>query len=301
MRSAKLFARLGKLAVGDGFPVAVIGVINLSKESFYPRSISEPDEVRERAVQMIKEGASIIDIGAMSTRPGAKVISLEEEKERILSAVRNLRDLDVVISVDTQRSEVAEIALREGAQVVNDVSGFKHDPRIAKIVRDFSASAIVMSSWVKEGELLIARSAGGEKISTMEGVIQMLRESLEIARKAEIPEENIVVDPGIGFSVGPQTSTGSEITSGSWHERDIRIIAQLDRLRELGRPICVGVSRKSFIGRILGLPDPEDRLVGSIAATVISVLRGAHVVRTHDVKETLQAVRVAEAFLRYQL
>jgi dihydropteroate synthase len=291
-------ASLGRLRVGDGLPVAIAGVLNLSPESFYADSVVKPEEIYERAVRMVEEGANLLDVGAMSTRPGTTPISAEEEKERVAKAFDSLRGIGVPLSVDTQRASVAEIALQKGAEVVNDVSGFKHDPEMAKIVAERGASAILMASWVKPGEILLARREGSEAISTLEGVIEALQSSLELALKAGVDEEKIVVDPGIGFGIGPQTSSGPQVTEGSWYERDVKVLAELRRLRVLGRPICVGVSRKSFIGRILGLPDPADRLAGSLGASVMAVVNGAHVIRTHDVRETVHAIRVAEAILQ---
>jgi dihydropteroate synthase len=294
----ELRARLGSLQVGDGLPVAIAGVLNLGRESFYPGSVVKPGQVYERALRMVEEGASLLDVGAMSTRPGAVVVSAEEERERVSQAFESLRGIGVPLSVDTQRASVAEVALRKGAEVVNDVSGFKSDPGMAKVVAENGASAILMASWVRPGETLLARREGSEAISTLDGVVEALRSSLELALKAGVDEEKIVVDPGIGFSVGPQTSSGPQVTEGRWHERDVRVLAGLRRLRVLGRPICVGASRKSFIGRILGLPDPSDRLAGSLGASVMAVVNGAHVLRTHDVRETVHAVRVAEAILQ---
>ncbi len=289
---------MGPLQVGDRLPVAVMGVLNLSPESFYTGSVVKPEEVYERGVKLVEEGANLLDVGAMSTRPGATVISAEEERERVTQAFESLRGIGVPLSVDTQRASVAEVALRKGAEVVNDVSGFKSDPEMAKVVAERGASAILMASWVKPGEFLLARRGESERISTLDGIIEALRSSLELSLRAGVSEERIVVDPGIGFSVGPQTSSGGEVVKGNWHERDVRVLAGLRGLRVLGRPICVGVSRKSFIGRILGLPDPADRLAGSLGASVMAVVNGAHVLRTHDVRETVHAVRVAEAILQ---
>jgi dihydropteroate synthase len=294
----ELRARLGPLQVGDGLPVAIVGVLNLSPESFYPGSVVKPEEIYERGVRLVEEGANLLDVGAMSTRPGTAVISAEEERERVARAFESLRGIGVPLSVDTQRASVAEVALRKGAEVVNDVSGFKSDPGMAKVVAERGASAVLMASWVRAGELLLARRGESGRISTLDGIIEALRSSLELSLRAGVSEDRIVVDPGIGFSVGPQTSSGGEVVKGEWHERDVGVLAGLRRLRVLGRPICVGLSRKSFIGRILGLPDPADRLAGSLGASVMAVVNGAHVLRTHDVRETVHAVRVAEAILQ---
>ena len=278
--------------------MAIVGVLNLSPESFYPGSVVKPEEIYERGVRLVEEGANLLDVGAMSTRPGTAVISAEEERERVARAFESLRGIGVPLSVDTQRASVAEVALRKGAEVVNDVSGFKSDPGMAKVVAERGASAVLMASWVRAGELLLARRGESGRISTLDGIIEALRSSLELSLRAGVSEDRIVVDPGIGFSVGPQTSSGGEVVKGEWHERDVGVLAGLRRLRVLGRPICVGLSRKSFIGRILGLPDPADRLAGSLGASVMAVVNGAHVLRTHDVRETVHAVRVAEAILQ---
>jgi len=294
-------AKLARVEVGDGRLVAIIGALNLSPNSFYAGSVVHSKaEAVARAQDMLGQGASIIDVGAMSTRPGTKPISTRCERERVIPIVKILaRELDAPISVDTQRAAIAELALRDGATVINDVSGFKADPDMPKVVADFGASAILMASWARPGELLIARQRAGGSIETIGGIIRSLRRSLDICDAHGIDREKLAIDPGIGFSRGPQASSGKLITRrrprSKWHERDLRVLANLGELRSLGRPICVGISRKSFIGRVLGLADPADRLAGSLAAAAIAVLNGASAVRTHDVRETVQAVRLAEA------
>lgn len=291
-------ANLGGIKVGDGEPVAMMGVLNLSRNSFYRGSVVGRKEVIKAGKKMVEEGADILDVGAMSTRPGAEPISAEQERRRLIPAVKTLRKLDVPISVDTQRAAIAELALQEGATIVNDVSGFKSDPDMPRVVANFGASAILMASWVRPGKLLIARQKAGGTIETIEGIVRSLRCSLKICDSHGIDRKKLVIDPGIGFSKGPQTSSGKLVTrqhpKSRWHERDIRVLADLDGLKSLDRPICVGISRKSFIGKILGLADPADRLVGSLAATAIAVFNGAAVIRTHDPAETIHAIRVAE-------
>jgi dihydropteroate synthase len=292
-------ANLGGIKVGDGEPVAMMGVLNLSRNSFYRGSVVGRKEVIKVGKKMVEEGADILDVGAMSTRPGAEPISAEQERRRLIPAVKTLvRKLDSPISVDTQRAAIAELALREGAAIVNDVSGFKADPDMPGVVANFEASAILMASWVRPGKLLIARQKAGGNIETIEGIVRSLRCSLDICDSHGIDRKKLVIDPGIGFSKGPLASSGKQVTrqhpKSRWHERDIRVLANLDGLKSLDRPICVGISRKSFIGKILGLADPADRLVGSLAATAIAVFKGAAVIRTHDPAETIHAIRVAE-------
>lgn len=268
-------AQLAGLPVGGDSPVAIIGVINLAPETFYKGSLVRVlEEAAKRAEEMVREGADIIDLGAMSTAPGVEPIPAGEERKRLLPVLEVVEKLtDVPISVDTQRAEIARAALDTGAQIINDVSGFKADPEMAGVVSDFGCSAILMATKQKPGD---ARS--------IEEVQRTLRGSLEICERYGIDLEKIVIDPGIGFGKGAE-----------W---DLHILANLRKVIDLGRPVCVAVSRKSFIGRTLGLEKPADRLWGSLSATAIAVLNGASVVRTHDPKETLHAVRIAEAIRR---
>jgi dihydropteroate synthase len=259
--------------------VALIGVLNVSPESFYTGSVHrDPDDLLRVAERMVEAGAAILDIGAMSTAPYLPTqVSEDEEAERLASAVRLVSTkLAVPISADTTRSGPARAALEAGASIVNDVSGLTADPAMAPLVAARSAGLIVM-----------ARERSSEATGApLEIVRALLDESLGIAARAGIVAERIVVDPGIGFFRRQRIP---------WHEWDLRVLAGLSVLSDLGRPICVGVSRKSFIGAILGQEDPEDRLPGSLAATALAVVNGAQAIRTHDVAETCQAVRVAEA------
>lgn len=264
-------AELGRVKVGGG-RVVIVGAINLSPESFYPGSVARgPREALGRAEQMVREGAELVDLGAMSTRPGAKPIPPRLELRRLLPSVKALvKRLEVPVSVDTQRASVARAALEAGAEVVNDVSGLKADPAMVEVLAEFGCSAILMAARERPGDV---RSIGQIK--------RELRRSLEICKAHGVKLRKVVVDPGIGFGKGAR-----------W---DLRILARLEELRSLGRPICVAVSRKSFVGEVLGLPDPSLRLWGSLAATAVAVLHGAEVVRTHDPKEALHASLVAQA------
>lgn len=265
-------ADLAGIRVGESNPVVVIGVLNISPDSFYAGSVvKSPAEAVKRAKGMLDDGADIIDVGAMSTAPGLKPISPDLELRRLLPIVEALVEaLDSPISADTQSAAVAEAALKVGVQIINDVSGLKADPRMAKVLADFGCSAILMAAGQKPGD-----------VETIEDIKRELRKSLKICEHNDVNFKKIVLDPGIGF--------------GKEAELDIRILANLRELTALGRPICVAVSRKSFIGKLLDLPDPADRLSGSLAATSIAVLNGADVIRTHDPKETLPAIRMAEA------
>lgn len=263
------------IRIGYRNPVIIIGTLNLSPESFYQGSIvRSPVEAVASAQKMLEEGARIIDVGAMSTKPGSKPIPAESEKRRLIPVVRRMaRELDVPISVDTQRASIAELALEAGAKVVNDVSGLKADPNMASIIADFECSTVLMAARKKPGD---ARN--------IPEIIGALRRSLQICDRHRIDRNSVVIDPGIGFGKGAS--------------RDLRILADLERLKVLNQPICIAVSRKSFIGRVLDLPDPLDRLWGSLAATAIAVLNGASVIRTHDPKETSHVIRIVEAIKR---
>jgi dihydropteroate synthase len=273
----KIVGFLGRLPVGDDYPVRVVGIINLSLESFYKESIvCGPEDALKRAACMLEAGTDAIDVGGMSTAPYLKTsISAEEEKRRLVLAVKALsRNFDLPISVDTQRAEVARAAVEAGATAINDISG-ENSRRILQIASEHNVSIIMLPKDSRNGSDPIH--------STMDS----LKEKLETALSLGIQRSKVLLDPGIGF-----------IRNGMmpWYERDSLIIASLERLRELGRPVFIGVSRKSFIGEILGLEDPSERLYGSLSATAVAVFNGAHVVRTHDVRETMQAIRLAEHF-----
>ncbi|NJE60820.1 dihydropteroate synthase [Thermococcus sp. 21S7] len=260
----------------------IMGVINVSPESFYKGSVrNDGEELIKTAVKMVEEGASFIDIGAKSTAPYLETqIPVEEEVRRAVWAIKTIRDhVDVPISIDTTSARVAEEALKAGADVINDVTGLKGDPKMAEVAGEYGAPLIVCA----HGEV---RNLS-DPVHT---VINLLEESLTIAGRHGIDE--IAIDPAIGF-LRPEWPP--------WYEWDSKVIANLEVLKILGRPILIGVSRKSFIGAITGRKDPAERLPGSLAATAIAVLKGAHIVRTHDVKETLDAVRVAHFIRRFSL
>jgi dihydropteroate synthase len=276
-------ATLGSLVVGDACPVAIIGVLNVSPESFYGGSIhTEPDDLVRAADAMVAAGAGILDVGGMSTAPYLPTrISEAEESDRLARAVGRLATkYEVPISVDTFRSGPARAALDAGAAIVNDVTGLRGDPDMAALVVARGAGLILMAHRAPGGLPTAGRRA------PIEAVSRALVESLALARGAGIADERIVLDPGIGF-----------IRDGHlpWYEWDAAIIAHLDELRALGRPVCVGVSRKSFIGALAGRDRPAERLAGSLAATAVAVRHGAALIRTHDVAESRDAVRVASA------
>ncbi|MBI3246280.1 MAG: dihydropteroate synthase [Deltaproteobacteria bacterium] len=270
-------ANLAGLSIGDAAPVRIMAVLNVSPESFYRGSVrTDLDQLAGTAQAMAGAGADIIDLGAMSTAPYLKTwISEDEEADRLAQAVQAVAArVSLPISADTKRATSAAAALAAGARIVNDVSGLKSDPHMADIIATADAGVILMASEATPGT--------GTPIDR---ICTALEESLRLATQAGIANERIVLDPGIGFFRQPEVS---------WHEWDCIVLRELAALRKFGLPLLIGVSRKSFIGKILDQPDAADRLIGSLACAAIAVNNGAHVIRTHDVKETVEAVRMAE-------
>ena len=272
---------LGGIEIGDDYPVRIMGVINLTRNSFYRGSVrTTREEIQQTVKEMKDEGADVIDVGARSTAPYRKYeIPAEVEKRIIHEAVRQIIAIsDLPVSVDTTRFEPAKAGLEEGAAILNNVYGFmqKEAERLAKLVARKEASLI-----------LTAHELRPKKLSDpIQRVISSLREGLQIAYDNGISSDKIAIDPAIGFF------KDQKISNSDWNSS---IISNLRRFRSLERPLCLGLSRKSFIGHLLGNKPPEMRLHGSIAATALAVYNGAHVIRTHDVSATLDAVRVSTA------
>ena len=272
------YANLAGVEVGDGFPVRLVGVINVSPESFYQGSVAATeDSVKQQAGRMAAEGADLLDIGAMSTAPYLPTeIPEAEEIQRVTWAIGIVRGVaSLPLSVDTTRSRVALAALDAGADVINDVSGLRRDPGMGEIVAKRARGAILMASEIAP--------EARDPIGTVRG---LLEESLQIVWRVGVPEHRIVVDPGIGFF---------RKAALPWYDWDCEVLRRLGELQTLDRPLLVGVSRKSFIGQLLGQADPAERLAGSLAATAVAVVNGAHMIRTHDVGPSREVVRVAEA------
>ena len=276
-------ATLGNVRVGGEQPVVVIGALNVSPESFYGGSVHRDRDTLVRAgTAMARAGAVLLDVGARSTAPYRETaIDDAEESDRLAGAVHVLvTKVGLPVSADTARASAALAALDAGATIINDVTALS-DARVARLIAERGASTILMASPAAAD----GTTAATAPLATVTGI---LSDALGRARAAGIPDDRIVLDPGIGFfREGPV----------SWDVWDATILARLDGLACLGRPLCVGVSRKSFLGAITGHGDPEERLPASLAATAVAVTRGAAVVRTHDVAATIDAVRVAERLL----
>lgn len=276
MSDAALRADFGGVLVGDGLPVCIMGGINVSPESFYKGSVvTDLDELKRRAEAMVAAGAAILDIGAMSTAPYLPTeISPQEEADRLARAIAAIREVtDVPLSADTRRSLAARAALDAGATIINDVSSLA-DPEMGPLVAQ-RATGLVLMAYEQE-------TGASQPVET---VLAQFHQLLAKARSYGIEERRIVLDPGLGYF---------RQAAISWEQWDSAIIRHLSRLRAAGRPLLIAASRKSFIGKVLGQPDPRDRLFGSLAVAAIAVFNGAHIIRTHDVAETREVVRMAE-------
>jgi dihydropteroate synthase len=279
----------------------VMGILNITPDSFSgdglladeePQALSQDRMVSlalEQARSFVAAGADMLDVGGESTRPGAQAVSAEEELERVVPVISSLAsELDVVISVDTYKASVAEAALQAGAHMVNDVWGLHADPGLAAVVARYNAPIILMhnrSSWANAE---IRQRLGGRYVGVpygdlLEDIKRELLESVGLARAAGIPDERILLDPGIGF--------------GKTTEQNLELIDRLGEIRSLGYPVLLGPSRKSFIGYTLDLP-PDQRLEGTAAAVAVGIARGADIVRVHDVAPMQRVVRMADAIVR---
>jgi len=260
----------------------VMGVLNVTPDSFSDGGqFLDPARAIEHALAMEAAGADLVDIGGESTRPGSEAIHASEELDRVLPVLEGLRGrLKIPISVDTRRAAVAELALRAGAEIINDVSGLKNDPRIAEIAASGRVPLILMHM---RGEPRTMQKAGFAR-DALKDVVAGLRKAVSIARKAGVAKSQIILDPGIGF--------------GKSFAQNYELLEKLPQLAKLGYPLLVGTSRKGFLGATLdrdGKPaPPEDRIWGTAATVTASILYGAHIVRVHDVAEMVQVARVAD-------
>jgi dihydropteroate synthase len=256
----------------------VMGIVNVTPDSFSDGGkYFDPSRAVAHGEQMARDGADIVDIGGESTRPGARPISADEEISRVLPVIRGLRaKISLPISIDTTKSEVARAALDEGADVVNDISALGFDPAMAPLVAREKAPIVLMH--MQGTPRTMQQNPFYENV--VEEVKEFLRRRVQFALAAGVEADKIIVDPGIGF--------GKNI------EHNLALLRGLGALADLGRPILVGTSRKTFIGKLLDAA-PEERLEGSLAAAVAAALAGANIVRVHDVKEAARAVRVADA------
>lgn len=275
MRSHTFRAKTGGLKLGE--TTALMGALNVTPDSFYRESRrADPGEAVARALEMVEEGADIVDIGGESTRPGAAPVDVEEEIRRVVPVVTRLRPLTrVLISVDTRRSAVAERALEAGADIVNDVSALG-DSRMAEVVARAKAGVVLMHMKGTPPTMQAAPSYG----DVVAEVREHLRGAIDRAVSSGIASDSILIDPGIGF--------------GKTLEHNLTLLKSLPALTELSKPILVGTSRKSFLGRIVH-GTPEERLLSTASSVACAIVFGASVVRVHDVREMREVAAVADA------
>ena len=260
-------------------PALVMGIVNVTPDSFSDGGLFlEPASAIEHARKLVGDGADLLDIGGESTRPGARGVSAEEERQRVVPVLEALQGVGVPISIDTSKASVAAPALDAGAEIVNDVTGLRSDPKLAALCAERDCGVVLMH--MQGTPRTMQESPVYDDV--VDDVRAFLAERIEFAIGEGIAEERIWVDPGIGF--------------GKTVEHNLELLRRLGELRALGRPIVVGTSRKSFIGKVTWR-ELDDRLGGTIASNVLALRAGAEVLRVHDVAEVRQALRVAEAIL----
>jgi len=262
-----------------------MGVINLSPDSFSGDGTTDLEAAVAQAHRFISQGADILDIGGESTRPGSAPVSIDEEIKRVVPVIERLAsEVSIPLSIDAYKSEVTQRALQAGATMINDQWGLKRDQRLAQLAVEWGAPLILMSNQRDKGGYdagLQRDTAHYEDLMTE--IISSLRKSLELALSMGVPWENIILDPGIGF--------------GKTWRQDLEILRRLEELKELGRPILIGPSRKSFIGLVLDLPANE-RVEGTGATVAIGIAMGADIVRVHDVQQMVRVCRMSDAIVR---
>lgn len=279
--------KIGDVSI-DRNSVKIMGVMNVSPESFYKNSIkTNVNSISSYVKKLENDGADLIDIGAMSTAPYLDtVITSKIEISRLKKAIKIVRrSCKLPVSVDTPRGKVAEEALQMGADAINDVCGLKYDPKMAEIVSKHNIPVILGAFETKPSKILMAKSLSTKKI---------LHDSITIAQTAGIKKTNIIIDPSIGFfrKVG-NNPFFTKITKIPWYCRDIEIVYNLKELAKLSFPICISLSNKSFLGKLMNLKINE-RLIPSLIMEVIAVINGATIIRTHNVKETALALHTLQ-------
>jgi dihydropteroate synthase len=263
----------------------VMGVLNVTPDSFSDGGLFlDASAAIGHAIRMVEDGVDIIDIGGESTRPGSDAVTIEEELRRTLPVIQAItKEISVPVSIDTYKAEVAKRALDAGASMVNDISGLGFDPAMPGVVSEYEVPVVVMH--IKGTPKDMQKDPVYEAL--LPEIYDSLRRSMQSAMDAGIPENMIVIDPGIGF--------------GKTFDHNLEILHRLREFTLLERPILVGVSRKAFIGKVLENASVENRLEGTAAAVAISIMNGANIVRVHDVKEMARVARVADAIRRMRI
>ena len=277
-------AKIANISVGGRNPVRIMGILNTSPESFYKKSINTTRmKIKNAVIQMENDGADFIDVGGMSTAPYLSTIVSEKiESKRVLDAIKIIQNhTNLPISVDTCRSSVAEMALKNDVEIINDISGLKYDSKMKDVISKFQPSLILCA--------YNSKTILGNPITSTK---KLFKSSLKIAKDCQIPDKKIVLDPAIGFF--RKTGKGKFFTKikTDWVDRDLSIIKNLNSFK-MKYPILISVSNKSLIGNLLQKENPSDRLFGSITAEAICVLNGANIIRTHNVMATRDAITIA--------
>jgi len=277
---------LGTRVLELGRHTLIMGVVNVTPDSFSDGGLYiDAEKAVVHAEKLLDEGATIIDVGGESTRPGSDPVSEEEERKRVLPVIRDLkrRRPNAVISVDTYKASVARAAVDLGAEVVNDVSGFRWDPKMSKTLAELKVGAVLMHTRGRPEEWRTLPPIGDPVLIAKRD----LRQWAETATLAGVKRDHLVLDPGFGF--------------GKRFEENYPLLAHFEKLQQMGFPLQAGVSRKSFIGRILARDgkdaDVAERLYGTLAAETGLILKGAHIIRTHDVHSAVEAAKVADAMV----
>ncbi len=280
-RRKKFRLRLASRTLVLGERTLIMGVLNVTPDSFSDGGrFLDPLKAIDHALEMESAGADILDIGGESTRPGSEGISAEEELARVVPVLEGLRGrLKIPISIDTQKASVAEAAVKLGAEILNDVTALRTDPKLAEIALRHRLPMVLMHMHGEPRSMQQGRFAR----DVLKAVTKGLREALGRARKAGLPASRIVLDPGIGF--------------GKSYAQNFELVARLPELARLGCPLLIGTSRKAFLGHALGGAPEDERTWGTAATITASILGGAHIVRVHDVAEMVQVARVADRIL----
>ena len=253
----------------------IMGILNVTPDSFSDGgNFNNIDTAVNHAKEMINDGADVIDLGGESTRPGHTYVDSQEEKRRILPVIKKLKEeIQVPISVDTYKADVAEASLELGVEMINDIWGLTKDKNMANVIAKYDAYVCIMHN----------QDTTEYNKDIMEAIKEFLQNSIDLALKSGIKKEKIILDPGIGF--------------GKTFEQNLEVLKRLDEIKTLGYPVLLGTSRKSVIGNVLNV-EPKERLEGTIATTVLGIRDGVDIVRVHDVKENLKAAKMADAIYR---
>ncbi len=270
----------------------LMGILNITADSFSGDGLLQKSGMLESALrqaqQFVEDGADILDIGGESTRPGAEPVSLQQELDRVIPVIEAIHNrIETLISVDTYKSEVAKAALQAGADWINDIWGLRADPHMAEVAAESGASIILMHNRSQPVEAELQQRLGGRYIGVkyqdlINDVKNELFESIHLAKQAGVKDEQIILDPGIGF--------------GKTVEQNLELINHLDEIKALGYPLVLGPSRKSFIGYTLNLP-PDERVEGTAAVCAIGILRGADILRVHDMKAMARVAKMTDAIV----